>query len=190
MTSSHDQLGREFDMPENSEIIRAVKEGLNSLRTPVAAPTETWTRVIKTELCRIGQEGFGYKVYASGVSRNRRDDGEWLYDVTWLQYETSGNGELIGVPLVAECEWGDEQDIEDDFERLLLARAGVRVMIFGGTNDPDVASRIANRLAKKVEAFKRSCIKDDWLLAAWQPNGDAWLFRYFTIGSGPSATEE
>lgn len=176
-------------MPESPEIIRAVKEGLNGLRTPVAAPTNMWTRVIKTELCRIGQDSFGYKVYASGVSRHRRDGGEWLYDVTWLQYETSGRGELIDAPMVAECEWGDEQDIEDDFEKLLLARAGVRVMIFGGTDAPGVAKNIADRLAEKVEAFQRSRAEDAWLLAAWEPNGDGWQFRYFTIGSGPSATE-
>ncbi len=36
-----------------------------------------------------------------------RDGGEWLYDVTWLEYEKSGRGELVDAPLVAECEWGD-----------------------------------------------------------------------------------
>lgn len=177
-------------MPENSEIIRAVMEGLDSLRIPVAARDSEWTKVIKTELCKIGRR-FGCKVYASGVPRNKRDDGEWLYDVTWLQYETSGRGELIDAPLVAECEWGDEQDIEDDFEKLLLARARVRVMIFGGTDEPGVAKHIADLLAgKEVKAFKNDFRAEDaWLLAAWEPNGDGWRFRYFTIGSGPSATE-
>ena len=37
----------------------------------------------------------------------------------------------VEAPLVAECEWGNKGGIEDDFEKLLLARAGVRMMIFG-----------------------------------------------------------
>ena len=35
---------------------------------------------------------------------------------------------LKSVPVVAECEWGDPGDIKFDFEKLLLARAAVRVI--------------------------------------------------------------
>ena len=173
-------------MPENSEIIRAVKKGLDNLQ--IATDGE-WTMAVKTELCRIGRS-FGYKVYANPkfVAESERDGGEWLYDVTWLQYETGG-GELIKAPLVAECEWKPKQEIENDFEKLLLARAGVRVMIVDAGDKPD-SERIANRLAEKVKAFKRPRAEDAWLLVAWETNGDGWRFRYFTIGSGPSATEE
>ena len=174
-------------MPENSKIIRAVKNGLDRLKAEIdrAALDSEWTKAIETELCRIGRS-FGYKVYASKVDDMEKDDGEWLYDVTWLEYEKSGRGELTDAPLVAECEWGGEQKIEDDFEKLLLARAGVRVMIFHGGNEPGARSDL---LAGKVRAFNGSRAEDDWLLAAWEPNGDGWRFSYFTIGSGPSATE-
>lgn len=176
-------------MSENSEIMRAVKEGLDSLRFDTAALDSEWTKAIKTELCRIGRS-FGYEVYAKDVEEDEKDGGEWLYDVTWLEYNRSGDGELTKSPLVVECEWGDYQDIEDDFEKLLLARAGVRVMIFGGTDEPGVAKNIADQLAEKVKKFEASRAEDAWLLAAWEPNGDGWQFRYFTIGSGPSATEK
>ena len=176
-------------MPENSEIIRAVKEGLDSLRFDTAALDSEWTKAIKTELCGIGQS-FVYEVYAKDVEEDKKNGGEWLYDVTWLEYNRSGDGELTDSPLVVECEWGDYQDIEDDFEKLLLARARVRVMIFGGTDEPSVAKDIADKLAGKVTAFKGSRAEDAWLLAAWEPNEDSWRFRYFTIGSGPSATEQ
>lgn len=176
-------------MPENSKIIRAVKEGLNSLNIHKAAPTGRWTKAVKSELCSIGRN-FGCEVYAQGVPRKiKKDGGEWLYDVTWLVYDRSGHGELTDAPLVAECEWGDYQEIEDDFEKLLLARARVRVMIFGGTDEPDSAKKIADQLANKDWVFNGFRSEDAWLLAAWVPNGDGWRFRYFTIGSGPSATE-
>ncbi len=175
-------------MPKNSEIIRAVKEGLSSLEIAINGD---WTEAVLTKLCRIGRS-FDYKVYANTnyVPKTESDDGEWLYDVTWLKYEKNGHGELIEAPLVAECEWGDTRRIEDDFEKLLLARARVRVMIIDG-GDKCRSEKIANLLAGKVRKFKfnGSRAEDTWLLAAWEQNGDAWQFRYFTIGSEPSATE-
>lgn len=173
-------------MPKNSEIIRAVKEGLNSIEIDTAAARPEWTEAVLTELGRIGRS-FGYRVYAE-VPESERDGSEWLYDVTWLEYEENGNGELINAPLVVECEWDGEEEIKRDFEKLLLARTGVRVMIFGGGREP---REIAKRLARKVEAFNRSCVdtEDVWLLAAWEQNGDAWQFRYFKIEIGYSAPE-
>ena len=175
-------------MPGKFEIMRAVKEGLDGLATKIdsAAPDSEWTKAIETELCRIGRESFRCKVYATDVPTNKKDGGEWLYDVTWLEYEKSGRGELTDALLVAECEWGSEQKIEEDFEKLLLARAGVRVMIFHGGVKPGARSDL---LAGKVKAFNGSRTEDAWLLVAWERNGDGWRFRFFTIGSGPSATE-
>ena len=167
-------------MPENSKIIRAVEEGLKSLRIPIAAPTKKWTKAVTTELCRIGRDSFGCKVYAEGMPRNKKDGGEGLYDVTWLEYEERGDGELTDAPLVAECEWGDDQDIADDFEKLLLARAGVRVMIVDGGVEPD-SQRIADWLAGKVKKFKGSRADDAWLLAVVKQSDDGWSFRYFQL---------
>ena len=144
-------------MPENSKIIRAVEEGLKSLRVPIAAPTKKWTKAVTTELCRIGRDSFGCKVYAEGMPRNKKDGGEWLYDVTWLEYEERGDG-----------------------EKLLLARAGVRVMIVDGGVEPD-SQRIADWLAGKVKKFKGSRADDAWLLAVVEQSDDGWSFRYFQL---------
>ena len=93
----------------------------------------TWTQAIKSELCRIGRgEEFKCKVgaHAREVAECHRDYGEWLYDVTWLEYDRDGC--VTAAHLVAECEWGDITDIDEDFQKLLLARATVRLMIFDG----------------------------------------------------------
>ena len=98
----------------------------------------------------------------------------------WLDYKKSGRGELIDAPLAAECEWGNEGDIEDDFEKLLLARAGIRLMIFNGFHEAG-SKEIAARLARKVREFNGSRAEDAWLLAAWEGPLDDWSFKYFTI---------
>ena len=78
-------------MPGKFEIMCAVQKGLNSLKLKVdiSARDSEWTKTIKTELCEIGRR-FGCKVCARDVNKADRDYGEWLYDVTWLEYEKSG----------------------------------------------------------------------------------------------------
>ena len=122
-------------MPGKFEIMRAVREGLNGLEIDKPAGNTEWNKAVKTELCKIGRGRFGCYVCARDVDETDRDQGEWLYDVTWLEYEKNGRSELkarrklVDAPLVAECEWGDLGDIYDDFEKILLARAGVRLII-------------------------------------------------------------
>ena len=91
-------------MPGKFEIMRAVRDGLDNLEIAADAPPRDWFLVIATKLCDLGRK-FGWKVGASRVAEANRDRPEWLYDVTWLEYERGG-GLLVDAPLVAECEWG------------------------------------------------------------------------------------
>ena len=89
-------------------------------------------------------------------------------------------------PLVAECEWGGEEEIDDDFQKLLLARATVRLMIFDGTFERG-SPGIADHLARQAGRFNRSRDEDAWLLAAWERSEErdvGWRFRYFSIEKG------
>ena len=181
-------------MPGKSEIMRAVQEGLNSFEIDDPKGSTEWTKAVKTKLCEIGRE-FGFKVGAGGV--DNPGYGEWLYDVSWLEYERERDGlkwpapVLIEAPLVAECEWGNEGAIKDDFEKLLLARAGIRLMIFDARavqlvyedehGDQNHSEEIARGLARMVREFNSSRAEDAWLLAAWEGSNDAWSFKYFTI---------
>ena len=184
---------QDLEMPGKFEIMRAVQKGLDSLTVALHVDEvegdKVWTKAVKTKLCEVGQDRFCCKVCASGVDK-AANFGEWLYDVTWLEYEKNDCGELVNLvdaSLVAECEWGNKGRIEDDFEKLLLARTGVRLMIFEGISNriPNPRSEeVAKRLAGMVREFNGSCVEDAWLLAAWERNDDeekGWSFKYFTI---------
>ena len=163
------------------EIIRAIQGGLDQLDVHIGDSTEDWTKAVKIELCRIGREEFGLKVGASGVTPFVPDYPEWLYDVTWLKYN---DDDLTDAVLVAECEWGEDSEIVYDFQKLLLARATLRLMIFDSGQDPQGSQVIAERLARQAGKFKRGKAGDGWLLAAWELNGEnenGWSFRYFII---------
>lgn len=142
-----------------------------------------WTREVKTALCRWGLSQ-GFYVYAHSirdrfreVPKKRRPQYEWLFDVTCLTY----NGRYLDrVPLVAECEWGNEDDIYDDFEKLLLARAEIRVMVF------DADQLNSENKFRKFEKYVGRCTwtqpEDTYLLAAYTQDRDGFDYRLIEGG--------
>ena len=90
-----------------------------------------WTHDIKSELCSAGQ-ALEYYVCTSGVTS--ANHGEWLFDQVWMDWIRTPR-QLKRIGLVVECEWSMLcDDIFDDFEKLLVARADVRLMIFQARN--------------------------------------------------------
>ena len=176
-------------MPGKFEIMRAVQKGLDSLTITADVDDKESTLAVKTELCKIGRGEFCFYVCASDVDKaNPPTRANGLYDVTWLEYEKNDCGELVNLvdaSLVAECEWGNKGRIEDDFEKLLLARTGVRLMIFEGISNriPNPRSEeVAKRLAGMVREFNGSRAEDAWLLAAWERDDDeekGWFVQVF-----------
>lgn len=160
----------------NSEIRSAIRAGLGSLE--ISSGIKWWgtefTWAFSRCLCEIGRER-NYHVGARGVGF-----GEWLYDVTWLDYDSE---HLLSVPLVAEIEWSKEPDeIDHDFQKLLVARADLKLMIFAGP--PPRTEAIFDRMVRQIEAFRSPPDRDDtWLIGAveWDDEIErGWRLRWFT----------
>lgn len=118
-----------------------------------------WTEAIKKRIGILGKEK-GFYICSSGWS-TPDGQGEWLYDLVWLQNE--GNY-MVRVPLVLECEWGiDIKNIEEDFCKLLVARAEHRIMIFQQKTQGDV-NRILDRLDSAIKKFQHTTPRDRYLL--------------------------
>ena len=122
-----------------------------------------WTKEILTTLCKLGKE-LKYKPWAAGRKPNRVPDKysngyEILYDASWWKLDDCDRDgcdrRLISVPMVAESEWGGREAVVYDFQKLLIARAKVRVMVYdaGVANGGDKAQYLLNRLCKLVGAF-------------------------------------
>ena len=124
-----------------------------------------WTEKVLTTLCKLGRR-LCCTAWASHVPNEHRDGGEWLYDVSWCKCDTDGR--LISVPMVAECEWGALERVKYDFEKLLLARAAVRVMVYSAwyARDSDEPAEVINKeLLKHVRTFN-GARGDTYLLIA------------------------
>ena len=107
----------------------------------------------------------------------------------WGLAEPDRRPVLCNAHLVAEWEWRGLGANYDDFEKLLLARASSRVLIFDGDhfNLADGSSEeFAGRLAARVNEFEHYLDEDARLLVSWETIGSKnpnewWRFRYFTI---------
>ena len=140
-----------------------------------AKDTPEWTKKVLTTLCELGRR-LGYTACSAG------DPKEWLYDVSWSNCD-SISGRLISVPMVAECEWGDWEEIAYDFEKLLLARATVRVMVYDAWRDEDGAAGINNKLCEHIRTFK-GARGDTYLLIALVEDAK-WFEFAEIIDQGP-----
>ena len=136
-----------------------------------------WTKRVLTRLCRLGKN-LHFSTWAAGVSSKYANGGEWLYDVTWL--DSDDGIFLASVPMVAECEWSNIGEIESDFQKLLVVRATVRVMVYDAEYYDGKMEDSASRFCEWVGAFEGTR-GDTFLLIAYVRDNDDWHFRFATI---------
>ena len=133
-----------------------------------------WTRHIKQLICGLGKSR-DYSVCAAGFVGEY--DPEWLFDVVW--YKCDGEGHLAEMPLAVECEWSaSRDDIQHDFEKLLVAKAALRVMIFHART-PSAADAIVNYLITDVTKFAGSTKGDRYLFVTYDYATNQFSFRPF-----------
>ena len=183
-------------MPGKLDIMHAIREGLDGMEFSLSDTWAGWTGLVLAKLCDIGQRQFRCYVCTDKTHAPKAECGEWLYDMTWLEYtdhdagKAEASGSLIHAHLVAESEWGDVGAIEDDFSKLMLARAGVRLMVCydrrekSGREGINNADDMAGNLAECVRRFNGTRAEDAYLLAVlgWDAGLEAFRFRYFTLG--------
>ena len=141
-----------------------------------------WTDQVMSALCKWGLEkGKGFWVGAKGMKDDKglaefarehggKIGGEWLYDFTCLRYSSCGY--LKRIPLVAECEWkiqeSNQDEVNEDFEKLMLARADVRLMVFNGNPYRDERKSIPSKGLKVFRTYIKKCEHTS--------TGDTYLF--------------
>ena len=177
-------------MSDKGAIIKEVSTALDCMleKTGEAGPDalesrDWWTNQVLTTLCTWGLAK-GFWVGAKGMKGNEglaefarlhggKIGGEWLYDFTCLDYDH--DGWVKRIPLVAECEWNihekNHDEVNEDFEKLLLARADVRLTIFNGNpyHDRGQKSILPNGLKvfrTYIEKCEHTSTGDTYLFAA------------------------
>ncbi len=123
-----------------------------------------WTNQIKSILVAIGRSN-QFMVACAGVAS---DHCEWKYDLMWWEEtDEGGRCKLTNVPLVVESEWNLRlHAIQYDFEKLIVARAERRMMVFNVFR-PDDARNYIDFLKSIVISYKLSQVNDRYIFAVW-----------------------
>jgi hypothetical protein len=132
MQLSQDQLAIEIEQAvratfRTTSLVSLLKVGFGST-----------TITVKQLFGDLGKR-FGYKVAAAGYPG--ADDGEWLYDMVWYTLE---NGFMIQQNLVLESELNPDPVLDGDFQKLVQARADVRVWVSCSPNKQMAEQHITN----------------------------------------------
>ena len=154
-------------------LLEAVENNLAELFQQMNG-NEIDTDAVTTALCEACTMINGVSAYATRIPVAA--GGEWLYDAVGLQYDIPYDNCFSRTVLVAECEWGPQLEIMNDFQKLLLARADVRVMVFDGTHDPRY-QELFEIFEANIDNNQQAEPGDLWLFAAWTPKN--WKFRRF-----------
>lgn len=181
-------------MKNLDEVCENIVKKLNGVASELAgkgAGREPWTTAVKIAICKLGSDEKFY-VTASGCDGEQKY-GEWLYDICWLECESNNDRWwLQNAPVVFECEWGKPFEVDNDFDKLLLARAELRVMIFGeGGDDYNAITQTADRLCERIKKFTAGSDEDQYLLVGYDDKGyddKVEKFHGFRANGGKQST--
>ena len=149
------------------------------------------TRFIKDKLALLGHDKFKYKVYANGLSPQLTQlnggtfkNSEWLYDLHWY-VEGKNQYTTTRLPLVMECEWqqkrkGDRKvdfsGIKYDFQKLLVANAEFRLMIFKVLRPTDF-DHLTEYFEDNINNYQHLPSGSKFLFIAFYDKGRTFYYR-------------
>ncbi len=127
------------------------------------ASTKSWKRAIKSSLERIGKAR-GLIVCGNGVGYAV----EWLLDLLWIDPK---DGRIV---LAVETEWGESDQIEADFAKLLSIKAYRKLLLFSTKNHTG-GEGIVKRIESLMLAYPYHLVDEEYMAVEVTGQG---AFRY------------
>jgi hypothetical protein len=159
-------------MDKISKIENAIKECLDSFlesRISRSKSNKVWTKAIKKRLGKLGLSKFNSSPCTS--VKEKDFEGAWLYDLVWYISKSSRDNTIKNIPLIVEIEWDMKfNGIRYDFDKLIIGRAELRVLIYQAKNKETI-DKFNNELIKRIKSFKYSMKGDRYLFIAFNWEG-------------------
>ncbi|SRR6266568_1335900 len=155
------------------DIATRIKQLLDKVCTdakgePWEEKSKPWTVRIMSDMSSLAEQN-GFEALYSKAPLS-----EWLYDMVWCKRE---NDHLNKVPLVLESEWSRiKREIYEDFDKLLLARTQLRVMIFYQDKTASVKN-VLDELVRRIRSFQETRSGDCYLLAGLSAEDNLFYYR-------------
>jgi hypothetical protein len=158
----------QFPAPQMPDVAEAlVRPALRAAANRIAAERlgdKASTREVKNQLIKAGRAKF----YTCARECDDAHHGEWMYDLCWLSYPDGDPSKgLIDIALIAESEWHwrDPSSVREDFEKLMLGNAALKLMVFDAGSEEGFRS-IADDLEGRARDCRR-CAGDRYVLAGY-----------------------
>ncbi len=101
-----------------------------------------WTQGVKTVLFKLARK-LGCEVYCSGKGFSN----ELMLDVLWCH----GDSACTGIALACKSEWNYADPVSEDFQRLLVVKAPLKVLTYSGSKS--MAEKIRARVKQDMERY-------------------------------------
>ena len=169
-------------MTDQDNIVARVEEAANALPFASLLASGKATSTIKGIFGTLGHS-LGYKVLCNRSHYPNADDGEWMYDMVWY-VGTKSNGEEIfsRMPLVMESEIQRSakarDEIDGDFQKLVQARAAIRVWI---CTSPSSARSHIDNCKRQIKMFSGTMSGDSYVFAVFDWTSSKLLVEAFIV---------
>ncbi len=154
---------------ETNQLEAQVRTALTAVKI---ADTPDDTREVKNAIGRVVKE-HGFKWAANGCDV-ADDSREFMWDGS--AWDEDKEGWTMHHPLILESEWGSKGHVRDDFLKLPVGRAQLRVMVFQAKDERE-AVEISDWLETGSKKSGISEPGDRYLLACWVRDAKKFTFR-------------
>jgi hypothetical protein len=149
--------------------------------------SKIWTKSLLSALVSCGNDSYytccsNYKKGFEGMGEYPNAP-EWLYDLCWIDLISEPNKwdflKFKKIKLILESEWGNKGDINDDYLKLIPAKAENKVMIF----QENTIQRVKDKINELEAAAKnlRGIEDEHYLLACYQYETRNFVFHQFIV---------
>ena len=137
-----------------------------------------WTAAVKHVLSMCGKRS-GYHIHCSGKEPSH----ELMLDVLWC----FGNSARDGIALACESEWNYEEEVSKDFQKLLVVKAPLKLLIYTGRES--MAEPILARVKQEIELYPHHVDEEEYIFVGldWGRTPEermTYAHRYVVRGNG------
>jgi hypothetical protein len=138
--------------PEAARLMGVSPQQVNSLTQAQKDKCTPWTQAVKDILGKLGEES-GYCVFCSGKASSH----ELMLDVLWC----SSASACSGIVLACESEWNYAPDVSRDFQKLLVVKAPLKLLIYTGREPMGEAIRV--QLKRDMELYPHHVAGEEYV---------------------------
>ncbi len=155
------------------DIKRALDKVAQAHRAKSGLSDAEWADRVLKEIGDLGR-ALGCKVRAG--SNAQWDGPALMHDLSWLSYDSRER--LKRAPLALQCCWDSNADVDNAFQKLLLTRSDLRVMVMSAPTETYLSTAFTH-LKELAKEYDGGTADDVYLCCGWSDEGRQFHYAEF-----------